>query len=87
MASILETIKSKRQIQSNASSQGLRSGIIIRATSPTYLVNDGVGSQVSCYSLLGERLKPGTRVWIAQGNGTNLILGISGRDVSFADEP
>ena len=85
---ILEIIKRRQQGQQQASSSanGLRSAIIVRASSPTYIVNDGVGSQVSCYSLVGEHLQPGTRVWVAQGSGTNLILGVAGRDVNFAEE-
>jgi len=81
---ILDILRDRQRArqQANPSRQSLRAGIIVEVGNPTYTVNDGV-SAVQCHSLIGERLRPGDRVWIGTGDGVALILGVAGTDPNF----
>lgn len=86
MSSILEIVQARRREAAGSGARargGLRSAIIIRVTGTRYVVNDGANA-VTCDSMLGERLREGDRVWIGDGVGSAVILGLQGRDVDFA---
>lgn len=85
MPSILELLNERKRAAATPQSRraGVRSGIVIRTNGTRYVVNDGAQA-VTCDSLVGEKLREGDRVWIGEGQGTVLILGIQGRDTNFA---
>lgn len=85
MSSILEILRERGRARITGAQRGrppLRSGMVIRADGPRYLVNDGVNA-VLCDSLIGERLRAGDRVYLGEGAGITLILGLQGRDMNF----
>lgn len=87
MNSILEILRERGRgiVTSRSTGSGrppLRSGMVIRADGPRYLVNDGANA-VLCDSLVSERLRAGDRVYLGEGSGITLILGLQGRDMNF----
>jgi hypothetical protein len=84
--SILETLRDRQKQRQQADHQRLTSAVVISGNFGRYSVNDGFES-LECETTIAQQLKPGDRVWLARGHGVNVIVGVSGTDLTKVTNP